>query len=236
MKLLQIAITEDSQDDLHRLTECLKQAGQEIGLTIKTTIFHEGLSFLDEYKPIYDIVFLDIDMPYKNGIDIAKELRLKDKDVIIAFVTNLAQMAVKGYEVDAVDFIIKPVEYSHFIYRFRKMVEKSLKGKEESLLLTNGKEKNRVKYDDIIYITVSHHSLIFHTIKEEIRVPGSMSKLKNDFHDSFCLCNSGTMVNLNHISSIKGDFLSTSTGDVLPISRSHYKDLVNQFTLFMGEN
>jgi two-component SAPR family response regulator len=51
-------------------------------------------------------------MPYKNGIDIAKELRLKNKDVNIAFVTDLAQMAVKGFEVDAVDFIIKPVEYS----------------------------------------------------------------------------------------------------------------------------
>ena len=49
-------------------------------------------------------------MPYKNGIDFAKELRLKDKDVNIAFVTDLAQMAVKGFEVDAVDFIIKPVE------------------------------------------------------------------------------------------------------------------------------
>ncbi len=68
--------------------------------------------FLDEYKPIYDIVFLEINMPYKNGIDIAKELRLKDKDVIIAFATDLAQMAVKEYKVDAVDFIIKPVDNS----------------------------------------------------------------------------------------------------------------------------
>ena len=83
-----------------------------IKLEIKT--YCSGDVFLQQFDASYDLICLDIDMDGTNGIDTAKKIRQKDKEVLIFFVTNMAQMAIRGYEVRALDFIIKPVNYYSF--------------------------------------------------------------------------------------------------------------------------
>ena len=65
---------------------------------------------------IFDIIIFDIDMPGINGIDTARKLREMDSNVTIIFVTNIAKYAINGYEVDAVDYILKPVSYYDFFH------------------------------------------------------------------------------------------------------------------------
>ncbi len=65
----------------------------------------------EHYRADYDIVFMDIELPGINGMEAAHRLREIDQQVILIFVTNMAQFAVKGYEVDALDYIIKPAQY-----------------------------------------------------------------------------------------------------------------------------
>ena len=62
----------------------------------------------------FDIVLMDIDMPGMNGMETARALRKVDAAVILIFVTNMAQFAISGYEVDATDFILKPVNKYSF--------------------------------------------------------------------------------------------------------------------------
>ena len=78
-----------------------------------------GSSF-ENYKMIFDIIIFDIDMPGINGIDTARKLREMDSNVTIIFVTNIAQYAINGYEVDAVDYILKPVSYYDFSMKFHR--------------------------------------------------------------------------------------------------------------------
>ena len=104
--MIRIAIVEDEQlfrekilRYLHRYEEKNKQS-----FSIKT--FENGMQFLTDYRPEYDIIFMDIEMPYLSGMETAKRIRKVDSRTAIAFITNMANYAVQGYEVEAIDFIV----------------------------------------------------------------------------------------------------------------------------------
>lgn len=78
--------------------------------------------FIEQYRPDYDLIFLDIQMPGLNGMEAATALRKKDSSVLLVFVTNMAQYAVRGYDVNAAGFILKPVSYYDFLMRMRKCI------------------------------------------------------------------------------------------------------------------
>ena len=81
------------------------------------------MDFLEAYRPDFDLVFLDIELPLLNGIETARRLRELDSVVALVFITNMEQYAVNGYEVDALDFVVKPINY----YRFSSMMRKALR-------------------------------------------------------------------------------------------------------------
>ena len=109
--MLRCAIVEDSPRELEHLKECLARYSAERDIPLETTVFGDAASFLEHYRADYDIVFMDIELPGINGMEAAHRLREIDRQVILIFVTNMAQFAVKGYEVDALDYIIKPAQY-----------------------------------------------------------------------------------------------------------------------------
>lgn len=110
--MLRVAIVEDSVNDRVRLRSCLEKFTKECAETSRITEFFDGAPFLEPYQPDYDLVLLDIEMPHLNGMGAARELRLRDARVLLIFITNVAQYALNGYEVDALDYMIKPVNYT----------------------------------------------------------------------------------------------------------------------------
>lgn len=101
-----VAVVEDDETAVAKLRACLDQyAATHAGVQFDVTVFNEPTSFLDPYKTVWDIVFMDIEMPNMDGMEAAHRLRAVDSEVILIFVTNMAQFAAKGYEVDALDYI-----------------------------------------------------------------------------------------------------------------------------------
>ena len=116
--MLQIAIVEDDPSERERIRECLRlMEDDDISFAVRE--FETGVSFLDQYQPEYDIVLMDIEMPGIDGLKTARELRRMDGEVILIFVTNMAQFALYGYEVDALDFILKPINRYSFSLKRR---------------------------------------------------------------------------------------------------------------------
>ncbi|MBQ1490419.1 MAG: response regulator, partial [Blautia sp.] len=105
---IRIAIVEDEEAPRLALLTCLERFGKEKGLALSLSTFSDALSLLDHYEPIYDLIFMDIQLPYLNGMDAARRLRAMDQSVLLVFVTNLTQYAIAGYEVAALDYILKP--------------------------------------------------------------------------------------------------------------------------------
>lgn len=78
--------------------------------------------FLTNYQPRFDIIFMDIEMPYINGLESAEKLRQSDKGTLLIFTTNLGHVAAKGYEVEAFDFVVKPLHYESLYLKLNRAV------------------------------------------------------------------------------------------------------------------
>ena len=106
---MKIAIVEDEIQYVNQLENQIKKYAIDKGVEIDTTIFSDGMSFIENYKPIYDAILMDIEMPHLDGMAAASELRRVDEDVPLMFITNAPQYAISGYKVRAIDYVIKPV-------------------------------------------------------------------------------------------------------------------------------
>lgn len=107
--MISVAIVEDNPTESENLCSLLKQYGDDASIEIKITKFDNGFKFLDGYKAVYDVVFLDIEMPEMDGMTVARKLRSFDRSIFIVFVTNMARYAIQGYEVDALDYFLGSV-------------------------------------------------------------------------------------------------------------------------------
>ena len=107
--MLRIAIVEDEKDSLDRLTGLIKRYEKERDCECGVSVFGDGMNFVSDYCRVYDVVFMDIEMPFLDGMHAARKLRELDPSVMLVFVTRLASYALAGYEVDAAGYIVKPV-------------------------------------------------------------------------------------------------------------------------------
>ena len=94
--------------------EYIEQYAKEKNRDIRTETFCDGSQLLEHYHSQYDIILLDIEMSELSGMDTAREIRKTNQDVVLVFITNMAQYAINGYEVGALDYVLKPLNYYTF--------------------------------------------------------------------------------------------------------------------------
>ena len=112
--MAKIAVVEDNTAVREELCGFIAKYAQESGRKLDVTPFADGSQIVEPYRPGFDIIFLDIEMPRLGGMPTAERIRQLDPEVVLIFVTNMAQYAIRGYEVDALDFVLKPVSYYQF--------------------------------------------------------------------------------------------------------------------------
>ena len=119
--MLRIAVVDDEQEQRSLLESCLHRYEQENGQRFALSCFGDAQAFLRQDPGDFDIVLLDIQMPGLDGMAAARQLRQRNRQLVLIFITNMVQFAVEGYAVDAMDFIVKPVSY----YRLAASITKA---------------------------------------------------------------------------------------------------------------
>ena len=234
--MMRIAFVDDEVAVLDKLMSFVEQYNIENeGANILAESFLDGLSFLDGYKYNFDAVFLDIEMPFKDGLKIAEELRKTDENVPIAFITNMANYAVKGYTVSACGFIVKPVNYYDFASLLKKLQKRcETDGNRESIMLMHGYSAVKLYISDILYVSVLGHKLQFHLTNGVVETWGSIKEYDERLSPrGFARCNSCYLVNLRHVSYIDGNDVKVG-GEVLPVSRNKKKEFFNKVAQYVG--
>lgn len=233
-----IAIVEDDLKDRESLREYIDRYFAEEGMQYGYAVdaFDDAMRFLASYRAEYDMVFLDIQMPYLNGMDTAEHLRKIDREVPIIFVTNMAQYAVRGYNVNALGFIVKPVSYYDVRLRMAKAINIAVSRKNCSIVLSTKQEMRRLSVDEIYYVEVTGHSLHYHILNETMTVTGSINDAEEQLSSGdFVRCHNSFLVNLQAIRGIKGYVITLINGETIAISRPRKKEFMIKLNKWLGE-
>lgn len=232
---MRIAVVDDSKEDAGCITAYLERYEKEHNQKFHTKVYYASFDFLEEYHGDYDVIFLDIEMPGSNGLEVAREIREKDQSVGIIFITSLAQYAIDGYEVQAIDFMVKPVGYYNFSMKLEKAFRFIETHKEQDVLISNKDGIIRIAASDILYIEKDRDYLLFYTRHGCFKTRGSMKEIKDKLQSlPFAECSSGCLINLNYVRRVGKDSVILTSDQELPLSRRLKKLFAQDYIRFMG--
>ena len=227
-----IAVVEDSAQDRAVLDSYLEKYQQEKNCHFQITHFSDGDEIALGYKGGYDLILMDIEMTFLDGMSAAEEIRRADPEVLIIFITNSPQYAIKGYAVDALDYVLKPVSYYAFSQRLGRAVERVARRARHFLQINAHGTAHKLDTSAIYWIENCGHDLVFHTAEGEVTAPGSMTETEEKLaQDSYFRVNKGCLVNLEHVDRMDGED-AVVHGDRVPLARARRKaflDALNDY-------
>jgi DNA-binding LytR/AlgR family response regulator len=228
-----IAIVEDNDNAAKIISDHIEKYMEENQIELNIVRFNNADLFLANYQQIYSVILMDIQMPGTDGMSAAYKLREVDKTVSIIFITTMVQFAQKGYEVNAISFMVKPVNYYDFSLKFKKALDISVMNENRNITLNTKNGICRISTDKIIYVEIIKHRLFYHLVDEVIEMTGVLSEVEATLKDfGFLRCNQCYLVNPKFIVSVKGKEIFVANTS-LQISRPRYnqfmKDLTNWY-------
>lgn len=232
--MIKIAIVEDETMYIDKLKDYINKYAKENDVIFDVKVFNDGDEITKDYHPIFDIIFLDINMKFMDGMTTAKFIRNLDSHVILIFITNMANYAIKGYEVDAMSYILKPVPYFAFSQELKRSIKRVESKDGNYLIILTNSGMLRLNLRDVVYIESARHRVIIHMNSEchsmVATIKGMEAKLK-DKH--FFRCNSGYLVNLAQVTGVDGNIALLGEEQLL-ISRPRKKMFLNALTDYVG--
>lgn len=200
-----ILIVEDEEKEAEILVALLKDYGERIGEEFRISLYRNPVDFLENYQKC-DIVFMDIMLPLMDGMECSRRLRQIDKSVMLVFVTNMAKFAIKGYEVGAFDFILKPVIADEFKLKMDRIIGRLDQTPDQKIAVTLNNSTIVISVTDIRYIEIYAHKLTFHTVNGDIESYGSLKQITERLPtETFVKCNKCYIVNLDYVTGIDGN-------------------------------
>lgn len=233
--MYRILIVEDTPEAERVLHAHLDRYAQETGVDLKVS-WQQSAFEVAGGDAHFDLIFLDIELPGIDGMEAAGLMRQFDPDTPIIFVTNLAQYAVKGYEVDALDFVVKPVSYPDFRMKMDKAIRTIERRGRRSISIPYDGGIRVVALAELVYVDVTNHDLAYHLADgTTLTARGTLSKLSTELEAaSFVRVSNNCLVNMAHITSIRGTDINLTNGEVTWFSRSRKKPAMETIARYLG--
>ena len=233
--MIRIAMVDDDPDARAILRAHLQRYQAEHATEFSIEEFTDGSEITASFAPRFDIIFLDVQMANLDGFATARIIRESDPRVALIFITNMAQFAIKGYEVDALSYLLKPVAYFAFSQELKRCIERVERNRDDYMMLAADGELIRVATKDIVYIESIKHRLNVITIDRKIGLVGTLKEMTEQLEPrDFFRTNSYLLVNLRHVTGVQGTDSIMTGGLPLPISRARRKPFLEALTAYFG--
>ena len=232
--MIRVAIVEDEAAVREQLAGYVQRCTRQYGTLFEVTMFTDGLEILEEYRPVYDIIFLDVEMPQLDGMETARRIRAMDSEVQLIFITNMAQYAIKGYAVGALDYVLKPVPYFAFSQQLRKAEEQLRRRARHYLALPVEGGMRRLDSSLIYYLESEGHRVHFYTEEGDFVAAGTLKAFEEKLAERpFARCNSGYLVNLAQVRELRQSTVQVGPCE-LQVSRPKRKAFLAALTDYIG--
>ena len=232
--MIHIVIAEDDARDRQTLQEYVEKYACENHVQIRTDVYQNGETLLFHYSPGVDILLLDIEMPKLDGMATARKIRERDKDVVILFITNMAQYALEGYQVRARSYLLKPVQYISFAMELEEAIAMSASRKSETMTIRTDSGLLRLSLNEIFYIESQRHYQVLHTSQGELRMRETMKAVEERLQPyHFAKSSMSFLVNLAHVSAVNRDSVTVG-GASVPVSRQKRREFLDALNRYIG--
>lgn len=233
--MIHVAIVEDDSNYQKELKQYLSDYEKEHAQAFRVDVFSDGDEITQDYREDYNIIFMDIEMKFLDGMTAAEYIRKVDQEVVIIFITNMPQYVMQGYKVEALDYILKPISYYQFAQTLERAISRMSRRTREYLTVAIKGGFQKIDLSQIRYIEVLDHDLIFHLRDEQIVAKGSMRDAEEKLKEKhFFRCNKCEMVNLSYVDGIVNNDANVD-GNMIQVSRSKKKAFLNALNDYMNE-
>ncbi len=220
-------------DDEKETRQMLKGKVMKLYPQADILLYESGEELL--YGELPDILLLDIQMQGKSGIEAAEELRKKDRQLIIIFVTAIEDYVFQAFDVDAFHYLVKPISDEKFskvlqkaAERFEKTEAEKEKQKTPSLFITTCGTHITVKFEDIVYAEVFDRKVTIHTMDSDIEYYGKLKDLEKKAGEGFYRSHRSYLVNFNFIRKYDATTIYMKKGKAL-MAKQNYQGFVKSY-------
>lgn len=228
---MNIAICDDDLLQLEYICSLVKKWSKNIDAQNNISLFKSAEELLFNYTPCcFDILLLDIQMDGENGISLAKRIRSFNDNAVIIFITAVSDYVFDGYDVGAVQYLLKPVNEAKLFECLNTSHKKEFNKKR--IILENEQGSFVTAVDDIIYFEAFSHKTKIVLNDKELFINENMGNIEKRLGNEFYKCHRSYIVNIKHINSIKKYDAVMDNGLSIPVSRRNYNDFNSTFIAF----
>lgn len=232
--MISIAVVDDDASDASVTESFVARYFHDDDAGYTLHYFPDANALLRDYRAEFDVIFLDVEMPGIDGLETARRLREIDEQTVLIFTTKMAQYAAAGYDVDAIGYLLKPLNYYAFDIKMRKAQDIVGRRRNVTVPLTVGSGTQFLSSSDIRYVEVLDHTLIYHVGERQYRTWSSLKAAASVLEPvGFVIANRYCLVNLEWVRAVDGDVVDVD-GESIRISRSRRKTLMQALVEYHG--
>lgn len=186
--------------------------------------------------PAPDILFLDIQMSGKNGMESARELRRRHENTILIFVTAMSEYVYEAFDVDALHYLIKPFsdeKLQEVLDKALRLLQSPTEIEEKILLVKQGGLSTKVYLSDIIYAEVFNRKIMLHTLNGDIEYYGKLTDLSEQAGADFFRTHRAYLVNLKYVEKYNATTVWLEQGTAL-LSKKQFSGFVQQYMQYIN--
>jgi DNA-binding LytR/AlgR family response regulator len=230
--MIKIAICDDESVICQTLAKKIEAYMQDIKEHCKIECFFSAAQLL-KTDCSYQLFLLDIQMPKQDGITLAKKIRENQTESVIIFITALPEHVYDAFEVEALDYICKPIDESHFHRALNRAVTKIKEKERKSLFIQTVNWCKSVKLEDIYFCEVINRKLYLHTKAGVIEYYGKLEDIEKQLDYRFARCHRSYLVNLDYLQEYSCGEITLENGEHVPASRLRHQEFMDTMMSYM---
>ncbi len=181
-----------------------------------------------------DILFLDIQMGGLSGMETAKKLRRRKFKGFLIFITVLREMVFDAFEVQAFDYLVKPIDETRFEHMMGRLLSSLQDAGSAGLLIQKGYESSIIPFEDIVFCEIIDRKVYVHLVSSEIiDFYDRIDHLETKLDDSFFRCHRSFLIHLKYLKSYKNGTAYMENGKEIPVSRLRSKEFSSVILRYM---